>query len=170
MPPTSRPRRSVLLGTTALVSHAYPPYIHQVTPSIQQDPHQRHERGVVGQDAGQLRDDENKDEIEEQLDRADPYGRLGAVDHSVVGTSADAPDAFAAAPGRRPAEVGLRHARSVTAAGDEQRRPRPIHRYGRLAGTAPPGAVPAVAVPIAQRSATPRAGFSMNVSAAARAA
>jgi hypothetical protein len=34
IPVTRRPRRRVEVGVTALVSHAYPLYIHQITPSM----------------------------------------------------------------------------------------------------------------------------------------
>ena len=122
MPTTSRPRRSVLRGTTALVSHAYPPYIHQVTPSINRT--RTSDTSVVWLartpvSCVMMKTKTRSKNSSTVLTRTAVSARF---DHSVAGLPADAPDAFAASPAADPPRSGSVMRCSVTAATDEQRR------------------------------------------------
>ncbi len=71
MPASSGRRSAIRLGGTALVSQAKAPYIHQIELSIRETGASALAIRMVGEHRRQLRDREDEDEIEEELDRAD---------------------------------------------------------------------------------------------------
>ncbi len=78
MPRSSSSRSGSPAGVRALVSHAYPAYIHHSTPKMSST--RSAPAGVRSRDniAGQLGDGEDEDQVEEELQGADPQ-RLAVV-------------------------------------------------------------------------------------------
>ena len=71
--PASMSSRSVVRdGVRALASQTYPPYIHHSAPNTSSTRNPSSTRHLVRQDPGELGDGEDEDQVEEQLEGADP--------------------------------------------------------------------------------------------------
>ena len=102
MPSSSRSRSGVRSGARVLVSQAYPPYIHHSTPKTSSTSSRAGRGEVVREQRGELGEGEREDQVEEQLQGADPQRRIARVraDPGAAPAPGSAPGSgFAAGPG-----------------------------------------------------------------------
>ena len=84
MPTSMSSRSGVRDGVRALASQTYPPYIHHSDAEDQQHPEPVLDGHLVREDPGQLGDGEHEDQVEEQLERADPQRGVSTLYRNIT--------------------------------------------------------------------------------------